>query len=106
VASGSFANCVPPTPAPCPCRYKHECSALLTQALMSLEQIDRVRYVDCSFPSVPSEAPRLSLDLWHSLSASEWQLRWSPSWSMQAHSGSQINLQHSCFFQYIIMHLI
>lgn len=51
---------------------------------MSLEQIDRVRYVDCSFPSVPSEAPRLSLDLWHSLSASEWQLRWSPSWSMQA----------------------
>jgi hypothetical protein len=51
---------------------------------MSLEQIDRVRYVDCSFPSVPSEAPRLSLDLWHSLSASEWQLRWAPSWSMQA----------------------
>jgi hypothetical protein len=73
-----------PTPAPCRCRYKHECSTLLTQALMSLEQIDRVRYVDCSFPSVPSEAPRLSLDLWHSLAASEWQLRWSPSWSMQA----------------------
>eukprot|EP00967_Tisochrysis_lutea_P148998 scaffold285565_cov32-Tisochrysis_lutea.AAC.1 len=64
-------------------RYKHECSSLLTQALTNLEQIDRVRYVDCSFPSVPSEAPRLSLDKWNSLSASEWQLRWSPSWSIQ-----------------------
>jgi len=63
--------------------YKHECSSLLTQALTNLEQIDRVRYVDCSFPSVPSEAPRLSLDKWNSLSASEWQLRWSPSWSIQ-----------------------
>ncbi|EOD28160.1 hypothetical protein EMIHUDRAFT_457032 [Emiliania huxleyi CCMP1516] len=63
--------------------YKQECSSLLSQALVGLEQIDRVRYVECSFPSVSSEAPRLSLESWESIARSEWQLRWSPSWSMQ-----------------------
>ena len=35
--------------------YKEEFSALLREALGSLEQIQEVHYVECSFPSVPSE---------------------------------------------------
>ena len=35
--------------------YKLECSTLLRDALKTVEQIQAVRFVDCSFPSVPSE---------------------------------------------------
>jgi len=63
--------------------YKTECSELIRQALASVEQITEVRYVECSFPSVPSEAPRIQLERWDSLDSSEWLLKWSPSWSMQ-----------------------
>jgi len=42
-----------------------------------------VRFVDCSFPSVPSEAPHIQLERWESMQDSEWQVRWAPSWSVQ-----------------------
>lgn len=42
-----------------------------------------MKYVDCSFPSVPTEAPHIQLERWESLSDSEWLFRWSPSWSVQ-----------------------
>lgn len=42
-----------------------------------------MRYVECSFPSVASETPHIQLQRWESLSDSEWQLRWAPSWSVQ-----------------------
>jgi hypothetical protein len=42
-----------------------------------------VRFVDCSFPSVPSEAPHIQLERWESMQDSEWTLRWAPSWSVQ-----------------------
>lgn len=63
--------------------YKEEFSALLREALGSLEQIQEVHYVECSFPSVPSEAPHISLESWTSLDHSEWTIKWAPSWSMQ-----------------------
>ena len=42
--------------------YKTECSRVLSSGLSSIEQITHVHYVDCSFPSVPSEVrvPRSS----------------------------------------------
>ena len=35
--------------------YKTECTTLLRDTLKGVEQISAVRFVDCSFPSVPSE---------------------------------------------------
>ena len=63
--------------------YKTECSTLLRDALTGVEQIQAVRFVDCSFPSVPAEAPHIQLIRWESMQDSEWQLRWAPSWSVQ-----------------------
>ena len=63
--------------------YRDECTKLLRATLGTVEQIQSVRYVDCSFPSVPTEAPHIQLIRWESLQDSEWQLRWAPSWSIQ-----------------------
>eukprot|EP00965_Chrysotila_dentata_P254151 6211779-Pleurochrysis_carterae.AAC.2 len=41
--------------------YKEECAALIQQALSSLEQIEQVHFVECSFPSISAEVP-LALD--------------------------------------------
>lgn len=35
--------------------YKEECNTILRDALATVEQIQAVRFVDCSFPSVPTE---------------------------------------------------
>ena len=63
--------------------YNTECSTLLRDALKTVEQIQTIKYVDCSFPSVPSEAPHIQLIRWESMQYSEWQVRWAPSWSVQ-----------------------
>mmetsp|Transcript_8517 Transcript_8517/g.14386 ORF Transcript_8517/g.14386 Transcript_8517/m.14386 type:complete len:320 (+) Transcript_8517:110-1069(+) len=63
--------------------YKSECMSTVREALLAQEQITDVHYVECSFPSVPSEAPRIKLQYWHSLDESEWQVKWSPSWSVK-----------------------
>jgi len=63
--------------------YKDECTRVLRDALTTVEQVQAVRYVECSFPSVPSESPHIQLQRWESLEDSEWVLRWAPSWSVQ-----------------------
>lgn len=75
--------------------YKTECSTMLRDALKTVEQIQAVRFVDCSFPSVPSEAPHIQLLRWESMQDSEWQLRWAPSWSVQVAVEGQQYLQFS-----------
>jgi len=74
--------------------YKGECTELVRQALASVEQITDVHYVDCSFPSVQAEAPRIQLEEWVSLQNSEWSLKWSPPWSMQ------VSLEGTQFVQF------
>ena len=70
--------------------YKEMTTDILRDALGSVEQISAVRFVDCSFPSVPSEAPHIQLERWESMNDSEWTVRWAPSWSVQvAVEGSQ-----------------
>ena len=44
--------------------YKQTCTQMLRDALSSVEQVQRIIYVDASFPSVPAEAPHLSLQKW------------------------------------------
>ena len=63
--------------------YKDECSTLLRDALKTVEQIQTIKYIDCSFPSVPTEAPHIQLIRWESMQYSEWQVRWAPSWKVQ-----------------------
>ena len=75
--------------------YKIECTNLLKDALKGVEQIQAVRFVDCSFPSVPSEAPHIQLIRWESMNDSEWHLRWAPSWSVQVAVEGQQYLQFS-----------
>jgi len=41
------------------------------------------RYVKCSFPSIPSDAPQLQLLSWTSLEASQWTVSFAPSWRME-----------------------
>jgi len=77
--------------------YKDYCSELLRDALGTVEQIQAVRFVDCSFPSVPSEAPHIQLQRWESMSDSEWQLRWAPSWSVQ------VAVEGSHYLQFTLM---
>ena len=64
-----------------------------SQALATVEQIQSVKFVDCSFPSVPSEAPHVQLLRWESMQDSEWQFRWAPSWSVQVAVEGQQYLQ-------------
>ena len=75
--------------------YKTECTTLLRDTLNGVEQIQAVRFVDCSFPSVPSEAPHIQLIRWENMQESEWHLRWAPSWSVQVAVEGQQYLQFS-----------
>lgn len=59
--------------------YATEVKKILAQALASFE----LKYVDCSFPSTPANAPKVSLVKWHSLDNSEWHLTWAPAWSCE-----------------------
>tara|TARA_B110001452_G_C15174399_1_gene408100 strand:+ start:111 stop:980 length:870 start_codon:yes stop_codon:yes gene_type:complete len=62
--------------------YKQTCTQMLRDALSSVEQVQRIIYVDASFPSVPAEAPHLSLQKWVSMGCSEWDVSFRPSWSI------------------------
>ena len=76
--------------------YKEMCSSMLTTALQSVDAIQQLHYVECSFPSVPSEAPDLVLERWGSLDDSEWSLQWCPSWSMQVSVEGSYYVQFKC----------
>ena len=61
-------------------RYEVKVSKMLERALTKLENIESVRYVKCSFPSVASEAPQMKLIQWESLDSSQWEIRFAPCW--------------------------
>ena len=64
-------------------RYEVKVSKMLERALTKLDQIESVRYVKCSFPSVASEAPHLKLRRWESLESSEWEVTFAPCWKIE-----------------------
>ena len=65
-------------------KYELKLASLLEYALRSLDYIENVRYVSCSFPSVASEAPRLALRRWAALDESEWNVTFAPaSWRIE-----------------------
>ena len=48
-------------------KYELKVARLLERAVGRLDRIESVRYVKCSFPSVPTDAPQLQLRRWGSL---------------------------------------
>lgn len=54
---------------------------LLTQAVEKLAFIDKLRWVDCSFPAAPANAPKLTLVKFESLAKSQWTVDWCPLWT-------------------------
>ena len=49
--------------------FKDEARTMIISALKGVEQINAVKYVECSMPSVPTEAPHIQLERWDSLAA-------------------------------------
>ena len=64
-------------------KYELKVARLLEKAVGRLDRIETVRYVKCSFPSVPTDAPQLQLRRWGSLDESEWEVTFSPRWKME-----------------------
>lgn len=64
-------------------KYELKVSKMLESRLAKLDQIECVRYVKCSFPSVASEAPELRLIRWVSLEESQWEVTFAPSWRIE-----------------------
>ena len=67
--------------------YRTRLSAILTSLLPQVPQIEKVMYVDCSFPSVTSNAPRLDLLRWHAKAEDgrmrgEFAADFRPQWTM------------------------
>jgi len=64
---------------------------LIRKALSGVEAIQNIEYTECSFPSVPSEAPQCELVVWRGLEYSEWDVDWSPNswWVAVSVSGRQ-----------------
>jgi hypothetical protein len=82
--------------------YRTRLSAILTSLLPQVPQIEKVMYVDCSFPSVTSNAPRLDLLRWHAAEdgcmRGEFAADFRPQWTMDVgiegrHWGLAFHLQ-------------
>lgn len=64
--------------------YKETMTALLTESLLQVEGVESVRWVSCSFPSVPAHAPQMELTAWRGLGAdSLWDVSWEPPWAVE-----------------------
>eukprot|EP00729_Bicosta_minor_P024521 gene24521-17335_t len=63
-------------------KHKEEASEILLKILLEMKQVTAVDYIHCSFPSIDSEAPDLTLTRWDSLASSMWHVKWAPSWSV------------------------
>jgi hypothetical protein len=53
----------------------------MTQALRNVDH--EVQFVDCSFPAALSNAPDLQLVSTENASKSQWNMKWSPNWSVK-----------------------
>ena len=58
-------------------KYEQRVARRLDAALSKLDSVGAVRYVNCSFPSVPADAPRMELLEYSSLESSRCRLTFS-----------------------------
>lgn len=64
-------------------RYKHEITEQLQQIMSKIEQVQKVLYINCSFPAISAQAPVIEMHSWTALDKSAWSIRWKPSWSVE-----------------------
>lgn len=64
-------------------RYKHEITEQLQQIMSKIEQVQKVLYINCSFPAISAQAPVIEMHSWTALDRSAWSIRWNPSWSVE-----------------------
>jgi len=62
-------------------RFAGECRVLLAKAIGKLDFVERLRWIDCSFPSTPANAPTLRCREWRGLGDSVWDVAWAPTWT-------------------------
>lgn len=61
--------------------YARSLRDMLSDALRTLDPIDELRHVECSMPSVATEAPAIAMLDWQGLAFSSWEIEWAPhSW--------------------------
>jgi len=75
--------------------YAELVNDLLTSALETAENVQKVNFVQCSFPCVQKEQPKLKVLRWDGMKYGEFELIWTPSswWiaaSLQASLGCQL----------------
>mmetsp|Transcript_12912 Transcript_12912/g.15424 ORF Transcript_12912/g.15424 Transcript_12912/m.15424 type:complete len:278 (-) Transcript_12912:5-838(-) len=76
----SFVNSLLLSPENCEYLKKTTTELMIS----SLKNVDHeVQFVDCSFPSAPTNAPDLQLVSRNDEENSQWELKWNPSWSVQ-----------------------
>ncbi len=64
--------------------YKETMTDLLTESLLLVEGVEAVRWVSCSFPSVPAHAPQMELVSWRGLGTdSLWDVSWKAPWAVE-----------------------
>lgn len=64
------------------CQYlKKVTTEQMSNALKNVDH--EVQFVDCSFPSAPTNAPELELLSTTNASSSQWDLKWDPNWSVK-----------------------
>eukprot|EP00040_Diaphanoeca_grandis_P018328 m.96352 g.96352 ORF g.96352 m.96352 type:complete len:364 (+) comp26888_c0_seq5:248-1339(+) len=70
-------------------RYKQRVSEQLTKILAKVPQVQQVNFINCSFPAVSTQAPRIALISWESIDRSTWWVKWEPSWSVEVSLGGR-----------------
>lgn len=78
--------------------YARSLRELLSSALLSLETVESLSHIECSFPCVKNEIPSVELVTWAGLRYSEWDIDWAPhSWWVSASAlGSRWGLAFNC----------
>ncbi|KAJ1458717.1 hypothetical protein M885DRAFT_512507 [Pelagophyceae sp. CCMP2097] len=61
--------------------YTRYARLVLTEAIGKLDFVEKLKWIDCSFPATAQNAPELFLESWKSLADSEWKVRWRPQWT-------------------------
>lgn len=70
-------------------RYKQRVDEQLRKILGKIEQVEKVNYINCSFPAVSTQAPMIKMVRWDSLDKSLWEVGWEPSWSVEVSLGGR-----------------
>ncbi|KAA8499656.1 hypothetical protein FVE85_7241 [Porphyridium purpureum] len=74
--------------------YAEALSDFLTRTLLSSHNVQHVNFVQCSFPCLKSEKPKMRLVRWEGMHDAEFEVDWNPrSWWLAVSVGGALNTQ-------------